>query len=46
MEREEGEERERELKEKIRFKWFRWFPDVTAVSSVYLDKILSLMDKV
>ena len=27
MEREEGEERERELRQKIRFKWFLGFPD-------------------
>ena len=27
MEREEGEEREREIKEKIRFKWVLGFPD-------------------
>ena len=46
MEREEGEERERELRQKIRCKWFLGFLDVTAVSSAYLDKILSLMDKV
>ena len=46
MEREEGEERERELRQKISFKWFLGFPDVTAVTSAYLDKILSLMDKV
>ena len=39
MEREEGEEREREIKEKIGFKWFNWFPDATAVLSAYLDKI-------
>ena len=46
MEREEGEERERELKEKDRIKWFLGFPGTTAVPSAYLDKILSLMDKV
>ena len=46
MEREEGEEREGEIKEKIGFQWFKWFPDATDVLSAYLDKINTPVDRV